>query len=393
MATKIKTESKPEAPVKFYRKIAFGFVALTGILVLLAAYFVLSKAEITISLAKEPLSVDFIADIEESGDISGAPTAAAPGSVSIGGKLSETTVAGEKEYPATGSKTVEGNTGGKITIINNYSKDQPLVATTRFLAKEGILYRLKKGVTVPAGGKVEAEVYADKPSEEAEKLGPTTFTIPGLWEGLQDKIYGQSFAPMSGGKRDVKFVTETDLSLAYEDLTEILSAQVIEGLKSEMKAAGEILGKVLIKEINEKRSSLGAGEEGEKFTVKMKLKMIGIAFYRRDIESLAASQLTAKLPSGKDLAGVDYNTLTFLVEKYDLAAHEANIRVRLEGEMSLRTDNAMFDVGKFIGLDREQIIQYLSTYPEIERITIKFSPFWVKKVPQLKNNVKVIIKK
>jgi hypothetical protein len=160
-----------------------------------------------------------------------------------------------------------------------------------------------------------------------------------------------------------------------------------------MKAAGEVLGKVLIKEINEKRSSLGAGEEGEKFTIKIKLKVVGIAFYRRDIESLAAGQLAAKVPSGKELVGVKYDTMTFLVEKYDLAAHEANIRVRLEGEMSLRSDNPMFDTDKFIGLDREQIIQYLSTYPEIERITIKFSPFWVKKVPQMKNNIKVIIKK
>jgi hypothetical protein len=393
MATKIKTEPKSEAPVKFYRKIAFGFVALTGILVLLAAYFVLSKAEITISLAKEPLSVDFIADIEEVGDTAGAPSADVPGSVSIDGKLTETTVTAEKEYPTTGSKITEGDVGGKLTIINNYSKDQPLVATTRFLAKEGILYRLKKGVTVPAGGKVEAEVYADKPSEEAEKLGPTTFTIPGLWEGLQDKIYGQSFAPMSGGKREVKFATEADIGKAYEDLTKTLSEQVIGSLKSEMKAAGEVLGKVLIKEINEKRSSLGAGEEGEKFTIKIKLKVVGIAFYRRDIESLAAGQLAAKVPSGKELVGVKYDTMTFLVEKYDLAAHEANIRVRLEGEMSLRSDNPMFDTDKFIGLDREQIIQYLSTYPEIERITIKFSPFWVKKVPQMKNNIKVIIKK
>jgi hypothetical protein len=393
MVTKTKAPPRSEAPVNFYRKIVFGFITLTGILVFLAAYFVLSKAEITISLAKEPVSVDFIADIEEEGKTAGSPEAAVPGSVSISGKLVETTVSGNKEYQATGTKTADSDVGGKITIINNYSKDQPLVATTRFLSSEGILYRLKKTVTVPAGGKIEAEVYADKPTEEAMKLGPTRFTIPGLWSGLQDKIYGQSFNSMSGGKREIKFVTQTDLDNAYDDSIQALSTQVIENLKTEMKAAGEVFGKVIIKEINEKRSSLGVGEEGDKFTIYLKLKVVGIAFYRRDIESLAASQIQAKVPTGKELVNVDYNALTFLIEKYDLAANEANIMVHLEGEMSLRTDNSMFDVDKFIGLDREQIIQYLSTYPEIERITIKFSPFWVKKVPQLKNNVQVMIKK
>ncbi len=393
MVTKTKTPPKSEAPVKFYRKIAFGFIALTGVLVVLAVYFVLSKAEITISLAKEPVSVDFIADLKKTGGEAGIPAVRTPGSVSIDGQLVETTVSGSKEYPASGKKTIESQVGGKITIINNYSKDQPLVATTRFLSKEGILYRLKKSVTVPAGGRVEGEVYADQPSEEAMKLGPTSFTIPGLWSGLQDKIYAQSSVSMSGGSKEVKFVTEADLDNAYNDLTQALSAQVIDGLKKEMKAAGEVFGKVMIKEINEKRSSLGAGEEGDTFTVIMKLKVVGIAFYRRDLEGLAASQIQAKVPTGKELADVDYNALTFVVEKYDLATNEANIMVHLEGEMSLKTNNSIFDTEKFIGLDREQIIQYLSTYPEIERITIKFSPFWVKKVPQLKNNVTVIIKK
>jgi hypothetical protein len=380
-------------PVGFYRKIAFSFIALTGVLVLFAAYFVLSKAEITVAIAKEPVSVDFIADLTEAPKGETAPTAAVPGRVSISGKLIETVVSGSKEYETTGKKTDDSEVGGKVTIINNYSKDQPLVATTRLLSPEGILFRIKNRVDVPAGGKVEVEVYADPPTDAAAKLGPTKFTIPGLWEGLQDKIYGQSFESMRGGKQEVKFVTQTDLDNAYNDLTETLSGQVMEMLKKEMPAAGEIFGKMLIKEINEKRSSLGVGETGDKFTATLKLKIVGVAFYRRDLESLAFSQLKTKVPEGKELLNVDYNALTFLIEKYDLKSHEANIMVHLDGEMAMRADNPIFSVDKFIGLSREQIIQYLSTYPEIERITIKFSPFWVKKVPQLKNNVKIIIKR
>ncbi len=393
MATK-KTSSKNEAPVNFYRKIAIGFIVLAGVLVILAAYFVLSRAEIIVALAKEPVSVDFIADLAPPTleNLNG-PSVVIPGAVTISGKLTETTVSGSKEYPTTGKKMAEGNVGGKVTIINNYSKDQPLVATTRLLSPEGILYRLKDRVDVPAGGKVEVEVYADTPSEAAAKLGPSRFTIPGLWAGLQDKIYGQSFAPMHGNNQEIKFVTQTDLDAAYNDLTQTLSNQVLESLKTEMESSGEIWGKVIIKEINEKKSSLAAEETGDNFTVSLKLKVVGVAFYRKDLENLAFNQLQAKITDDKELTSVDYNGLTFLVEKYDLKNGEANLMVHLDGEATMRADSPIFEKEKFIGLSKEKIIQYLSIYPEIERITIKFSPFWVKKVPQMKSNVEIIIKK
>ncbi|MBI5071565.1 hypothetical protein HZB93_01595, partial [Candidatus Falkowbacteria bacterium] len=110
------------------------------------------------------------------------------------------------------------------------------------------------------------------------------------------------------------------------------------------------------------------------------------------IEKLAQDQLNTKVPTDKELVNVNYNDLTFLVEKYDIKSGEANIMVHLAGEMALKADSPIFDKDKFIGLPKEKIIQYLSIYPEIERITIKFSPFWVKKVPQMKSNIKIIIK-
>jgi hypothetical protein len=391
---KSKTSRKHEAPVSFYRRIAFVFVALTSILIILAAYFVLSRAEITVTVAKEPISADFIVDLKEVAVQNPAePSVAVPDTATISGKVLETTVSGSQAYSTSGKKTIQGDVGGTVTIFNNYSKDQPLVATTRLLSPEGILYRLKNRVTVPAGGKVEnVEVYADTPSEAAAKLGPTKFTIPGLWEGLQDKIYAQSFSSMHGGEQEVNFVTEADLDNAYNDLTQTLSTQVLEDVKKEMPSAGEIFGKVVIKEISEKRSDLKAGATGDKFIINLKMEVVGVAFYRRDLEGLAKKELTAKVPDNKNLASVNYNEMTFLVEKYNVSTGEANIMVHLTGEMALKPDSLIFDKDKFIGLSKEKIIQYLSIYSEIERITIKFSPFWVKEVPQIKNNINIIVK-
>jgi hypothetical protein len=168
--------------------------------------------------------------------------------------------------------------------------------------------------------------------------------------------------------------------------------KVLDDLKKEMPSAGEIVGKVVIKEILEKHSDLKVGVPGEKFTVNLKMKVVGVAFYERDLESLAQKELRAKVPEGKELTNVDYNGMTFLVEKYNVSSGEANIMVHVSGEMSLKLNSPIFDKDKFVGFSKEKIIQYLSIYPEIERITIKFSPFWVKKVPQIKNNINIIVK-
>ena len=77
----------------------------------------------------------------------------------------------KKTYPATGEEIIGQEVVGEVIIINNYTKNQPLVATTRLLSPDGKLYRLKETVNVPAGGTVKAAVYADEPKEEMA-IGP-----------------------------------------------------------------------------------------------------------------------------------------------------------------------------------------------------------------------------
>jgi hypothetical protein len=387
---KIQPTFKPQ-PVNLYKKIAICFVVLTGLLILFVFYLSFGQAKIVVTPARQAVDVDFIADLIPKEE---AQAAEVPGRIAISGVLDETTVGGSKEYEATGSKIAESeNVGGKVTIINNYNKAQPLVATTRLLSPEGILFRIKNRVNVPAGGKVEVEVYADPPTAEAANLGPTHFTIPGLWPALQDKIYGESYEKMSGGKQEVKFVTQTDLDSAYADLTKSLSEKVIEDSKKEMESAGEILGKVLITEILDKKNTAAVGDEKDKFTVTLKFKAVGVVFYRMDLESLAITQLQGKLPEGQKLANVDLNNLSFVIEKYDLKEKTANVSVHLAGEAVLKTESKILDKNNLAGLGKEDAVKYLTSFPEIQSAEINLSPFWVRKIPKLKDHIEVTIKK
>lgn len=126
-----------------------------------------------------------------------------------------------KTFAATGSGNADAQKAqGKITITNTDASAQPLVATTRFLAENGTLFRLANAVTVPGmrdgtPGTVEALVVADKAGTDGN-IAPTTFRVPGLaGTAKADKVTAQSTAPMTGGGsggNGAAIVTQDDLA-------------------------------------------------------------------------------------------------------------------------------------------------------------------------------------
>lgn len=137
--------------------------------------------------------------------------------------------------PASGTKQVSLSASGVITIYNNYSTaSQDLVATTRFEAPNGKIYRIHTGVTIPGAkqsssgaltpGTVTATVYADQPGSAYNLTSATQFTIPGF-EGTPKYTKFYATAPsISGGLVGLQpAVSETDLANAEQALKQGLS--------------------------------------------------------------------------------------------------------------------------------------------------------------------------
>ncbi len=92
---------------------------------------------------------------------------------------------------------------GFVTIYNFHNKPQSLIATTRLTSQSGLIFRIDENIVVPSvksvngedvPGEIKVSMTADKIGLEY-KIEPDKFSIPGLWEGLQDKIYGVSLQP------------------------------------------------------------------------------------------------------------------------------------------------------------------------------------------------------
>ncbi|PIP17509.1 MAG: hypothetical protein COX43_03945 [Parcubacteria group bacterium CG23_combo_of_CG06-09_8_20_14_all_35_9] len=372
---------------QIYRRIALSFIGLTVVLVLVILYLSSARATLEVKLAKTNVNISFKAPVEE---ISLTPD---PQKLEvIPGRVIEVTKEKSQKFPSTGSKTVTSSATGKITVINRYSKTQPLVATTRFLSPQGVLFRSKYRIDVPPGGKKEVEVYADKSGKEG-KIGPTHFTIPGLWAGLQDKIYGESYAPMTGGEKTVKFVTGDDITKGREKLSQELFETALEEFGSRLREKETFLAESTTKEIVESKVNATANSEKDEFEVSLRVKVVGVALEEEKLLNLAEAKLKAGLAKDEELVDINPKSLTYSLENYDPKKGTIEIKASIEGQTLLKESSSIFNKDRLTGLTQREVQAYFAAFPEIEEVKVKLTPFWLKKIPNQKDYIKLIIKK
>ncbi len=363
-----------------YRRIAVTFVAITFLA--LAAVVYLSFSRATVHITPEAINVEtsFVADV--------VATPLAENEVE--GRVVNNTFEQAKtvELAGEGNKPVEGKAGGTVTIYNNSGSAQPLVATTRLLTPEGILFRIDSGVTVPAGGSVQATAHADVAGASGD-IGPSKFTIPGLNPTLQTLIYAESTQPMVGGVSYVRVVTQEDLDAAAE----ALRLEMLEAAKSTLRLAvgGTYSGEVFFDEILERKSDTEPGGETGVIVVSVKLSVVGVFFQREDLRSIAEGKLYEKMPSGMEVIGVDADSLQFTVMRYDVEQQLANVNVTLVASTTLSPTSNVLDRDAMLGKSPTEVKANLEASDAIKSVDISFTPFWLQRMPTLKDHIHLII--
>ncbi|RJR31627.1 hypothetical protein C4569_01555 [Candidatus Parcubacteria bacterium] len=375
----------PSEVTKFYKYTAIFFVSLALFLMIGIYNMGMGSVKIIIFPSQSTIDAEFIIDVRE---MPFNPIELSENEIS--GRIFEVTREGKKKYLPTGSRFVSGSSAGKVTIVNNYSKDQTLVKTTRLLSSEGILFRTSKDIVVPAGGKVSVEIYPDNPDKFTEVL-PGRFTIPGLWAGLQNKIYGESDTKLSKTGYEIKIVTAEDMAKAEEDLKNVLYQEALNEVNAQLTPAEKILTKVVESDIEQNLSSAEAGAEIDEFEENLKVKTVFVVFDEKNLLKKAEEKSQELLPSGKRLSGLGLENLSYEIEKYDIADKAANLKVLISGQAMLTGESSIFDKEKLTGKTAEEIKNYLLEFEEIKDVEVKLTPSWAKKSPSAADRIEIEI--
>lgn len=361
----------------FYSKLVSFFLLLTIVAIGVVLHFALAKVNIKLynNLENKEVSVLITMQAEDSQDI--APDA-------ILGKI----ISNDLELSASVTSSQEmissAKAGGYVTIYNNYSKNQPLIKTTRLLTPDDKLFRISEGVTVPAGGQVEVWAEADQEGEEFVTEA-TTFIIPGLWEGLQDKIYAESLDGMKMQSLPNFVVTEESLAAAQEEIKTQATAQSLEYIN-------ELLSDQLAIDANRLKfdfqtlAGSQAGDISKETKLSQKISVHGLVFDKEALFDKAQEKFSKELESDQTLVNFEQETMTYDILEINTDKQEAIIEVRTNVVISSSENIWDIDKSELIGLDEQGLRNYFSQF-DIEKVDIAFSPFWVKKVPRLKDHI------
>jgi hypothetical protein len=366
-------------PLNIYKKLALSFIVLTAILLGVIFYFTFSYAYITIYPKTQDIATDFNFVIVED------PTAVNSEEGIFLGKLINQIVDGEKTFDATGTKPADKGIVGTVRITNNLSRSQTLVATTRLLTKDNVLYRLKDRVTVPAKGSIEAAVYPDNPNQVLASAG-TKFTIPGLSKNLQALIYAEAINDFKPQGQLLKVVLQDDLDKAAASLSAELTQKVLSDSDS-----GKV--NILQKQIISKDFNHKAGDAADNFLLKLKIKVTVIIFDDKPVKDFAIKALASMVPEDKQLAETNSDNLVYEIEKYDFNKKLAQIKSNINGKIIISENSPILEKDKLVKLNVDQIKGYLESFADIQSVDVAFFPAWLKKMPSFSDHIIIKINK
>lgn len=356
------------------------FVALTFALLLAVLYLSVSRATIKIVANPKLITVNAVADVVAN------PTADGQ----IAGAVKEKTFTSSKTFtlPSEGSQAVEAKAGGTVTITNAGTSAQALVATTRLLSDTGVLFRIDKAVNVPANGKVEAIVHADLPGKGGE-IDPAKFTVPGLNANAQKLITGASSNPMVGGVVYVRSLTEKDITDAVaalsDDLLKQAEAEFAQGLDLALN------GISLKSSVVDQKTDVPVGTQTGSFTLTLSLDVTGV-YYQGDLVKTYAQNLFQKrISEGYEATKVNVDGMQVKVEAADAKTGEARISIYLDGTARLSLESSALSKDRFVGRSPNEVLTLLRSNDGVREVTVSFTPFWLKRVPTLKDHIKIEI--
>lgn len=374
---KIRSNSHHTPPIRFYKIVAISFLALTLILLGVVMFMSAKRASITIITKPDPI------DITER---------LAIGNVSdpmITAVVTTTFVTRTEKFMPTGSKTEDGTARGIVTIYNDSSSDQPLVATTRLLSKENVLFRLENRVVVPARGSIEAEVYADVVGPTGD-IDASQFTIPGLLPQRQKEVYAKSKTAMTGGRTTIGVLSREDLEAAQEKLLASLKKTGMEEIQEKTSEFYE--GEFSIVQ-NTFDTNVEIGQEVGEYSITGKATILGVLYDARELRDWAVSMLAQKDVSSLEHIEPSTDAPTVNIMEYDIAKSTANLDVYFSGIATLNPNAEALDKMNFFGKTTDEIRRYLLAIDHVYRVDVVFRPAWVRSVPHVADHIDVTIKR
>jgi len=377
------TTTNPRQKFVYYW-IATIFLILVVIIGLATATAAGMRAKITVSTAA-PITAktdSWQIKIDKELTVDPATLNFQPVSVEISATQDFTPLQGEEK---------DGFARGEFTLINNSGNPQTLVATTRLLTKDNVLFRIEKQVNIPAGGKITTIAKADKAGASGN-IAPSSLTIPGLTLNLQEKIYAENAAAITGGIVKTGVISQDDLTTSTAALQSSLTAQAQEKISAAIAASKDtkinyqdfkLIPELIVSQIVSQSTSAEIGDKTDSYKTTLKMKFTALMPKITEVNVLTGRDAS----STQDISSFDWQ-LTPTEDN-----NSAKVELTYQGQSAAQTDIPTIDTRQLTFKSEKQIRKYLEAQNlTVNDLNIEFKPGWLHLTPITAKNLTLEIK-
>lgn len=389
------TQRFPQPPMtpRLTRNIAFTFLGLALVVGGVAVWLSSARATIRVTVKQDVATVSAAVDVAKT-----------PEQGQLRGRVVQGAFDAIREFAVTASvaPVVTATTTGRVRITNKYSKEQPLIKTTRLQMSDGRIFRISASVTVPSGGSVDVGAYSDKPGETSVIPSGTTFIIPGLWIDLQHLITAESITSFTGASDSNKIVKTEEVASAYATLQDSLMEQAKgtlaaeagvppERLAADCSAQDDCWEAVYLVKVTDKKSNVNVGQKSDTFLAQVKANVTAVFYPKKDMQLLVRTKLKEKLPDGRDIVNLSPAKMTFTLTSADVDREIAHVAVTAEASSRLTSQSSALSKDALAGLPIEEARQKLMNIDGVESVDIVIRPSWSRSIPSQKDKIEVVI--
>ncbi len=383
----VEPERKPPSP--------FRRTVLVLILILFVGGAFLPEARVKLEFSANPVEIDARVRISE------AAKRIDDGAAIIPGKLFRAVNEEKDQFEARGKKNLGQKATGTIIVQNRAGAVQEIPLFSQFRNNKDLVFKTTKAVSVAAAsakvdslgnavitpGAASVEVEALEPGED-KNLPPQSFKVL-IGGELSRVLTGESESSFSGGTtRNVKVVTEIDISESKEQILERLREKNLLELKNQLKEGQLLLASGVVNNLLSETVSKKAGDEAEFFEVELKLESKTLVANEKDFRQVAVSSIGTRLSDEKTLVLSSNDEIAADNVVFD----ESALELRIEGKMKTK-------VGKKVAAEEVRSLIRAKTPVETRRIlearysplrqVVELSPSFWPRLPLFGNRIRV----
>ncbi len=375
--------------VKRHRAVFYSVVTSFGLILLLALYLVIPRAEINISVKTQDFDQRFVITASTTASSADAASRTIPARLAIAEESgNETTV-------ATGTKTVGERAKGAITVYNK-TDSLRTVPKGSVMTTAGISFALDNDVSIASqSAGIEGSTYGKADASATALAVGTDSNIAGekdlKFSNFDSNIVvARSKSAFSGGSsRQITVFSEDDSKRIKNIVSDKILSSAVTKIQQENPST-QILKSAVTSKILSEKYYAAIGDEATSVKYEQKASFSSIIYSTEDLNNISYDLILKSIPQGYDIKKEDIKIDPVVKNSKD---GKLEIELNLSGKVFAKVD--LDDIANHIrGKNLKAVDEYIKSFPNVtnyEFILIPPLPNAIKTVPANVKQIKITI--